>query len=284
MDERWMTTSEICDLLGITPSALRLYEKHNQAGRYQVNQENGYRSFPFESIAQLFDFRRMLSFGLSLKETSRETETVTAGALQSLLNSCHDRARDQAERLTLLAELSKSLAVQVANIPQALNRFHHATSPAGWLLDLSKPQSAADKKAFAKEARTWADAMPFVSFSPIIRREDASGEGVPSPCLFVDDKYAHLIEQHPSSFVKRQAAKKCVTTVAEIWYTDQVSRESLSNADKYTYVTERSFQYLEEHNLELAGDIFTRLIATGLVNPEDPSFLHDYYELWLPVS
>lgn len=283
MDERWMTTSEICDLLGITPAALRLYEKHNHAGRHQVNQENGYRSFPFESIAQLFDFKRMLSLGLSLKETSQETEAVTAQTLQLLLNSCRDRARDQAERLVLLAELAEFLSTQVSNIPQTLNHFHYAPSPVGWLLDLAKPQSF-EKKAFTDEARTWADAIPFVSFAPVIRREDASGEGVPSPCLFIEEKYAHFAKPQPSSFVKHQAARNCVTTVAEIRYTDQISRESLSNADKYSYVTKRSLQYLKEHNLELAGDIFTRLIATGLTNQDDPSLLHDYYELWLPVE
>lgn len=284
MEDRSLSTGEMCALLGITPPALRLYEKYNKSIRYLVSDSNGYRTFPFESLAQLLGFKCMLNIGMALKDVAPLTEHVTLESLASTFARQKGELQLQIARLTAMMEQAETMRSRIEGIESLVGTFWESESPSSWYLDLNNGYIPSSNKGLREELRRWSDYIPLVTLSPFMKRSDDMRTVVPTITLEIEDRYAGFLAPQERGHAFHLGPRRCISTVSFVRYSRQIDRESLSNEDKYYYVIEGGMEYLSSHGLALTGDVITRLIATNVRTDVDEGASYDYYQIWFPID
>lgn len=100
-----ITTKELCAVLGVAPSTIRLYEKYLPKDPWARGQNN-YRGFHFENMLCLLTARLLGSYGISMKES---VEVILAGDLTSMDCELGQRVSPLAEERRRASDLIESL-------------------------------------------------------------------------------------------------------------------------------------------------------------------------------
>lgn len=136
--------SEAADLLGLTPKALRHYEKIGLINPMRL--ENGYRIYTADHILRLLRIRRLQSLGLSLTEIKTLlTEKDDTQVWRTILNMVLDQVEAQIGALEQRREeLERLLADTDATILAVTEELPSELQPAQEYLDqyMSGPQAS----------------------------------------------------------------------------------------------------------------------------------------------
>ena len=270
MKEIQMRMSEICDLIGISPQGIRLYEKHKAITSFK-KEDNGYRYYYFENLASAIGLRSYKNLGITIKDSVSLCSGVTPDEIN---NSLHEREKeilDEIKRQEALLECNRAMARALKYILNGYNKFEFCERPSMYFLKCEENGEILKDKEARKLIRAWSNKIPLVKFLPVIEKEDLDKYVVAKVGFGVKEVYAKFISDINTERVKYYPSRKCIGGFVRV-------EEGTTD---YFSVIEPGLVYLKENDLELDGDIFTVLIAPSILAN---GVAADYYYAWYPIK
>lgn len=268
-----MKMNEICDLIGISPQGVRLYEKYNAIQSFKWD-GNGYRYYYFENIAPAIGVRSYRNIGIPLKEAANLCNKATIDDVKDVLKDREEELLYEIEFKKALIKCIREMSIAVDEVLENYNKFSWCERPAVYFLECEEHGEILKGKEDRLLIRSWSDKFPFVKFFPIMKKEEVSKEIVSRIGFAVKEEYAQFIPNIENKRVKYYPAKRCIGGITRV----------TSYTLDYFSVMEQGLKYLEENNLELDGDVFTLLIAPSIVTNEPEEVIADYHYIWYPVK
>lgn len=124
-----ITIKDVCTILGIAPSTIRLYEKCLPAVPWSV-EDNGYRGFYFENILHLADCRTMVKYGMSLQEAFGVSLAKSLEAKEGALDRQRDRLVEEVRHLNDLLLVIDEQRALMAKISTLIEGYEVVDMPA----------------------------------------------------------------------------------------------------------------------------------------------------------
>ena len=273
MKEIQMRMNEICDLIGISPQGIRLYEKHNAISSFKWD-GNGYRYYYFENLGPAIGLRGYRNLGIPLKEAAKLCNGITVDKLKETLYEREKEILAEIRMKEAILKCNREMALSIEDMLDNYNRFEYCERPAMYFLKCEENGEILKSKEDRQLIRAWSDKFPFVKFFPLIEQKELSRDVVSKVGFCVKEEYAEFVPEVDNPRVKYYPAKRCIGGVT------RVTRETMD----YYSVAESGLNYLKENNLELDGDIFTLLIAPSVLTHEPDEVIADYHYIWFPVK
>ncbi len=273
MKEIQMRMNEICDLIGISPQGIRLYEKHNAIKSFKW-EGNGYRYYYFENIGPAVGVRSYRNMGIPLKEAANLCNKSTVDRIKNSLYEREEQILYEIKLKQALLKCIREMSMSVDEILEGYNKFSWCERPAMYFLKCEENGEILNSKEDRSLIRSWSGKFPFVKFLPIIKKEEISKNVVSRVGFAVREEYAEFVPNIENSRVKYHPAERCIGGIT------RVTRETTD----YFSVMESGLNYLKENSLELDGDVFSLLIAPSIVTNEPNEVIADYHYIWYPVK
>jgi DNA-binding transcriptional MerR regulator len=277
--EARITMKDISILLGLSPQAMRNYEKINDTARHKIN-ENGYREFPFESVSQLIAFRQFATIGVPLREISKIMDSSDSSDLDVVYSQQGEAIDREIKRLQVIQDCLGTLRRLVWQIPRETNRFKLVTSPEMYRLPCEKDDKILSSGRDRALIRDWASQLPITFYLPTVEGPPFSEQSVARIGLGIEARHADYVSI-PHGQVVHLPSIACVGGVVCVH-----DAPTARNNPRYTYgyypVIEEGLAQVRRLGLRVTGNILTRLIVSN-VRVEDGSS-NDYYYAWYPVE
>lgn len=262
----------VAKLLGVSPQALRLYERNGILVSDRGDGENGYRYYGRLDITALTRARAYHQYGFSMKETEA---LINTGDVQFI----HQQYELRQEALEAEIRLKQQILNYLKSISQLLKELDSqlwtirpAIRPGIYRLEFMQgdelilnsrqqevfPQwTGLAPFAFPSQRNSWKSLMEGrdESFSALgILEEDAKALGMPD-CLAAGSYYPPV---------------PCLCTVVE------VSEENASCVQYLSHLKD----YIEKHRITVTGDPFCRTFLS--MNKKEN--YRRYRQTWIPVA
>lgn len=268
MKEIELKMNEMCDLLGISPQAIRLYEKYEAIHSFKY-EGNGYRYYYFEDIGPAIQVRSFRKLGLPLADAARlckasKPEEVTK-SLAAYQEELKWNIRYQQALLEKCEEMEKAVDWAVCN----LHQFKKCKRPPMYHLLCEKDGEILKGRAERTLIRSWSDQIPFVHYCPLIEAENISKESVCKVAFCVFEKDREFVSSLDAPYVRYFPETDCIGGVVSV---DQ-------NTLDYYSVLASGLDYLKQNGYELTGDILSVMLAAGIKIDDN---ICDYHYVWYP--
>lgn len=273
MKEIQMRMNEICDLIGISPQGIRLYEKHKAITSFK-SEDNGYRYYYFENLASAIGLRSYKNLGISIKESVNLCSGIDIHEIKEALHEREEAILKEIRMQEAILNCNRSIEAAVSRILIEYNNFKYCERPALYFLKCEEDGEILKSKEDRKLIREWSYKIPLVKFLPIIEKSELGKDVVAKVGFGVRDIYSEFIDGINHERVKFYPRKKCIGGFVRV----------VEGTKDYFSVIEPGLNYLKENNLELDGDIFTVLIAPSILIDESNKLVADYYYAWYPVK
>lgn len=262
--------SEMSDLLGVSAQGIRLYEKNGALQSFK-NENNGYRYYYFEDIAPAVQMRSMRKMGVPMADCVSDRSGQKLSEMKGSLAACQRQLEANIRYETALLTVISRTAAAAEWALTHLYEFGECTRPAMYHLLCEKDGKVLPDRAGRELIRNWSEHFPFVHYCPIVPAEGLGAQTVSQigfGLFEVDEEFAPDLE---SARVRYLPEETCIGGVI-----------SASRATRdYFSVIEPGLQYMEETGYELAGDMYTLLLAAGIQTDGD---VCDYYYVWYPCK
>ncbi len=261
-------TKEICDILGVTPNALRNYEKHGAIN--SVRKENGYREYMFNDIQQLLYFKSLISMGFSVSDASAFMKMRTVEEVDSMLEEEIGKQEKELQRIEKTIAYTRRKKRDISRISTECGVFDITVRPGFYFSQYTNANE--DEKEHLKEMKVFAEYSPFVESCPKIAQKYLNPSIVADIGLCVKDTYADMIHGDILIRMEHMAPRKCLHTITFAG----------RHLDDYYSVVEKGLSELERRGYVLDGDIYSLLIAANYsLNDTKPM---DYYDCYFPFA
>lgn len=288
-----ISIKDVCTMLGIAPSTIRLYEKYLPSVPWSI-EENGYRAFYFENILHLMDCRALAKYGVSVQDAFDVSVAQSVGAKVEALDCQRECLAEEVRRLSdLLLALDEHRAL-VAKIPALLDGSEVVEVPSFFHFPFAGNRIFPDLHDLVAN---WAAAIPFVAFTPHYSIADYLAGRCPLERtgyagFTVPLRFSHLVETR-SPHVQLVPAQRCLATVVA---TQGIARPTGSESfaggwprdeDIFARISRRLKELLAQEGYRLRGDIYTRLIHAEypdvLPGEESGKPGSCYFYVWTPL-
>lgn len=275
MREKVITMSDACALLGIAPQTMRLYESYNEDTLRYETEENGYRSFSVDSLAQLFTFRDLTKLGISLRKSMGMVSDMSLDTYFGALESCGRDLEQERCRLGMLQDVLAENERLGRRIPEC-GAFFWEPSPDFWLLRCERDNRIVRDRAGREVMQAWSAQIPFVRYAPFVeapfdeRSIAALGLGVP-------DRFSCLVPLD-SERVVHVSSRECLVGVVRLENASRAHEIYGPDNNSYYGLIERGLSVLKERGVDFAGTVCTWLIASNIM--EEDGSRSDYYLEW----
>ncbi len=274
---------EICSLLGITPSAIRLYERYLDDRRYKVS-DSGYRQFDSASFVQLCDLRYLTKCNLTLHDAAEACQETDLSKKMDFLQRGEQELlakRDYYNAAMQQVNEAKNLLLKIRTLKDS---FEYIERPGFWFFECEENHTIVDGPAERALMKRWIDLMPVVYMAyrvgmktPLKREWDYHiGFAIP-------ERYAHLVDVG-NEHMRYIPPQSCLATTTPDEESESIRSPGFQFAKK---VLSKGLRFLEQENHTLSGEIFCRLVATN-VDLEETSGpeakLCDYYYTTYPLA
>ena len=123
-----MKMREMCDLLGVSAPAVRLYEKYGAIHSFRL-EENGYRYYYFEDIGPAIHTRTLRKLGFSLPEAARLTNGVTLEELGRAMDENAGELELAIRRQQAILAYCRQIKRVAAYCEEHLHQYQECTRP-----------------------------------------------------------------------------------------------------------------------------------------------------------
>lgn len=278
--EYMFTMGEVSSMLGVTPQTIRLYEKFNEPKRYW-SRDNGYRCFPFESVAQLFTFRELATMGTPLPEVARLVSSLTADDALGSMAAAVERVEDELRRLRRLKSCIAEHESFLRRIGD-LDEFHIETMPTMYRLACGSERPNPVGKDGRALIQSWGEQVPFVFFSGVMHNMDSLGDYATTEAgLAVVEAFSDLVDISDPA-VEKIGSCKCVGGTVRASRADVYRKEHPDGYASYKRAAESMLAFAKKNGLRPLGNGYSRLILAGVQEPDGT--VSDYYYGWMPVE
>ena len=288
-----ITIKDVCTILGIAPSTIRLYEKCLPAVPWSV-EDNGYRGFYFENILHLADCRTMVKYGMSLQESFDVSLAKSLEAKEGALDRQRDRLVEEVRHLNDLLLVIDEQRALMAKISTLIEGYEVVDMPAFFHFPFAGNRIY---PGLHELVSNWAAAIPFVEFTP----HYGIAEYLAGRCSLdrtghagfaVSLRFSHLVDTSAPS-VQLVPAQRCVGAVV---VTEGIARpdgvESFAGGlprdeGMFARTTRRLKEALAREGYGLRGNIYTRLVHAeypAVLPGEEPEREGVcYFYVWTPL-
>ncbi|WP_434794751.1 hypothetical protein TPDSL_19400 [Terrisporobacter petrolearius] len=260
--------TDLAELLGVTTSAIRYFEKENLI---KVNKEiNGNRYYNVVDVFRLLSYTKYKNMEIPMKMIVKQfsgeenNRLIIKERMEEFKNQAYEKARYYQE----LAEAMEENMNSIYLIDELLDKYEFAKSPKILLLYDEECGWISKNRESQKVVHQWVKAMPTVQLAVIKHMENnCSNFGY----IVLDDK-ADELNLPMDLNVKILESTSCLHTI------QRVDDELTLNPD---VVFEKGLSYAKYRGLEITGDIIGKIL---IVEVEKPAKLHTYIELWIPIK
>jgi len=264
--DRLYTTSEVCDMYGLSASGLRFFEEKGLIKPERAS-GNRYRVFTLTECSRLFLCQILRQYGFKLPDS---IHLLLQGTPEEIHRRMQERRAElQAEiceKQALLASLDHSI-----DVVSQLNKnppFHIVTSPTmlRHCLDSSSAASGSNDGF-----RRWYAALPFTSASLYIRQESLLDEQPDISLGFIieSDKASHY-GLHPDAHTTLLPARRCLYTIIHCNDTLDDISENLRPA----------LDAISSMGFVVDGDPFSRMLGSADLGRG----MLRFDEVWFPIA
>lgn len=263
---------EVAKLLGISSETVRYYEREGVIQSQKIDQESGYRYYEALDINALMRVRMYRNYGFTLLEAKemlntctleeiaerlaeKKTELQAAVAWNERLLACADR----------MIEIHRSAA-------EMLWKCRIEESPAMFRFCYQIQDQLIDDPEIQKRVQAWTVKMPVVMPTPFFAKDDilaGNKNFALGLCVMTED--ADFLRIDPQARgMEYVPSQLCVHTAIS------AQAGELLHCGLFQHV----LQYMEAHQLELAGDAIGRTVST-LHRSTTQERIH---QVWLPFK
>ncbi|WP_312371900.1 MerR family transcriptional regulator [Lachnoclostridium sp.] len=273
MKEIEMKMSEICDLIGISPQGVRLYEKYNAIESFKWH-GNGYRYYYFENLGPAIGLRSYRNLDIPIKEAAKLCNGTIPGKIKETLLKREKEILYEIKMKEAHLKCIKDMSLLIDDVLNKYNKFSCCERPAMYYLKCEENNEILKGKEDRKLIRSWSDKFPFVKFCPIIEYKNLTNNVIAKVGLCVKEEFAEFVPRLDNLRVKYYNTRKCIGGVVRV----------TQDTEDYYSVVEPGLNYLKENNLELDGDILSILIAPTILTSEPEEIIADYHYIWMPFK
>lgn len=265
-----MKMGEMCDLLGVSAPAVRLYEKYGAIRPFRL-EENGYRYYYFEDVGPAIHTRTMRKLGFSLPEAARLTNGVTLEELGLAMEENAGEVEREIRRKQAVLEYCRRARQVTAYCEEHLHQYGECIRPSLRFLPCEKNGAIRRDREGRELLRRWSECYPFVHFCPMTPREELGPQVVSRIGLCAFEREWEFVDGIEDPLVERLAPRKCVGGVTCVSDT----------ATDYYSVVSRGLDYMRERGYPLTGDIYSVLLVAGVRGRDR---VYDYHYVWYPIE
>ena len=255
---------EIADLLGVTPEAIRYYEK-NGIIEPERNPISNYRYYSAWDLNMLLRARTYHQQGFSMQEITKIMKDFDPSATLSMLS---DRTSNLYESITSQITLMNELKDSQKVIDDAVSEYHRFKLQYRPSMHFLHTQQGYDIVSSSSALyRSWVDHAAYVLPGGIFQ-----GKGPRDVVygLFVDDDKLAAVDYRNEDEIVAIPSCQCLSTAF------------ISGSD--TELCYESFQfaldYISDHDLEISGDPISRI---ALMSREGECY-RSLHKLWIPIK
>ena len=266
MKEIELKTQEICDLLGITPQAIRLYEKHHAIHSFRLEQ-NRYRYYYFENVGPAIHVRILRSLGFSLKKAA---DLIQGSDINKYINTMTQQKQIIQKNIEYQKKLLKYCDFLENIVPYCQNNLHNYTKclrPAMYYLSCEDEDGFVKAKGKRKLIRKWSKNYPFVHFCPVDKNENLNENCVANIGLCIFESEKDFVNDLDNKLIKYLPETQCIGGITCV----------LETTTDYYSVIEKGLNAVKESGYQIVGDVYSLLLASGI---KRNGINVDYYYIW----
>ena len=266
MDKSKYKIGRVADLIGITPEALRYYEREGIITPIK-SEGSGYRYYSAWDVHILIRTRSFRHYGFKLEDTIKTLSSTNLEDTISYLRFKENvMEKEIEEQKRLLNQLKRDRrAIDDARINMGKFRVEHR--PAMHFIDVQRGYDIlGDKNNLYKQ---WIEKVPYVASGGIFGVNDKPEELRYG--LLIEDDFLDIVDSTMMTNTTALPSCLCITTFFQ----------SGSDKELSTKMFEPSFRFLERKKLKIAGDPVAR--AAFMKRREDGSYL-SWYQGWIPFE
>ena len=263
------TIGELAKILGITAETIRYYERKKIIT--PIHDENsGYRYYTAWDLHMIIRARCYLGFGFTIEQVSNLLQKDNIEQIDDILASQEQVLQ---ENIIYQMNVLKKLRINRMLINYSKNNDHNLTirsRPGIYRIDTQKCYNLVLSKEEQEELKQFCQKVPFIFSTALFPKEHViNGNTDFYFGVGIEEQFALGLDIHETEYIKYYPPCNCL-------YMSVPSRSS----QFLTYqVLQPAFDYMKEHNLQLAGDIITQIVS--MCKPEDEYF--NWHNIWVPV-
>lgn len=259
---------ELCNILGISPSSIRNYEKNNAINIRR--EDNGYRYYFFNDVLQVLNLENLVHMGFSVKQAKEISLKADYKNSVDMLNQQHKVIEDNIQLLKI--ELERLEHVQ--HLYQCLEKYEgkyieSEMNSYYWMECQNQTKIVNDKRKDI--ISKWNKESPFFITACRNKKDTLSKTQVADIGLLIYERDSDKFDKNDLKYCEYHKKQNCIMTIA---------RSNAQMLDYYS-VIEKHLDYLKNNNYELVDDILSIVIATDTKKDEE---YYDYYLQFFPIS
>lgn len=266
MDKSKYKIGRVADLIGITPEALRYYEREGIIAPIK-SEGSGYRYYSAWDVHILIRTRSFRQYGFKLEDTIKTLSDTDLENTVSYLKFKEEQLEEEIRKQQRLLDQLKHDRRAIDDARVNMGKFRVEYRPAMHFIDVQRGYDIlGDKNDLYKQ---WIEKVPYVASGGVFGVDDRPEDLRYG--LLIEDDFLDDIEDSMMGNTTPLPSCLCVTTFFQ----------SGSDKELSTKMFEPSFKFLERKGLELAGDPVAR--AAFMKRREDGSYL-SWYQGWIPFK
>lgn len=260
--------TDLAELLGVTTSAIRYFEKENLI---QVNKDiNGNRYYNVVDVFRLLSYTKYknmeIPMQMVIKQFSGEENDylITKKRMEKSRKKAYEKAKYYQQLAGSIEENLKSICL----IDELLDKYEFAKSPKTLMIYDEECGWISKNREAQKIVHQWVKAMPIVQLAVVKHMENnCSNFG-----YIVSEEKGKELKLPMNLNIKTLESTSCLHTI------QMVNDELTLNPG---VVFDKVMRYAKSRGLEIAGDLIGKIL---IVEVEKPAKLHTYIELWIPIK
>ncbi|WP_139651477.1 helix-turn-helix domain-containing protein [Raoultibacter phocaeensis] len=251
---------EICQFLGVSSTTIRNYERYLKERRYEVL-DSGHRKFTGSSFTQLYDLRFMSKIGMSIQDAAAVCQDDSIAARIQAYVQGEQEIRLQIQYLKASLREIEEVKKCLGALEPGQASYSFTNVPGFFYLECERDGKLLNRPDEMELMKEWTAKIPAVYYMNRDVMENSSGsEWSYRMGLAISEEHSFLVPVNHRA-VLHIPAKTCITGIV----IDENS-QSLSSSDYRFSGTclRNALEYLKQNNLELAGQVFHRMVGSML--------------------
>ncbi|MCD7892402.1 MAG: MerR family transcriptional regulator [Erysipelotrichaceae bacterium] len=264
------TIGELAKILDVTAETIRYYERKNIIQPIK-NKESGYRYYTTWDLHMIIRARCYLGFGFSIEEVADLLQKEKLEDIDAILAKQEDVLQQNIiYQMNLLRKLRLNRSL-INDKENQQKQFCIQTRPGIYRIDTQKCYTLDLTNQERNELKKFCEYIPFVFSTALFPKNYIEEKNKDFYFgIGIEEEYAQLFDVKENDYVHYYPPQTCL-------YMSFPSRSS----QFLTYeVLEPAFNYMEENNLQLNGDVITQIVS--MWKPEEEYF--NLHNIWIPIN
>lgn len=259
---------ELCNILGISPSSIRNYEKNNAINIRR--EDNGYRYYFFNDVLQVLNLENLVHLGFTVKQAKEMSLKANYSNNLEMLEKQHSVIEENIKLLKIQLERLEHIQYLYQCLQDYEGKYIESEIDSYYWMECQ------DQTHIVNDERKdiiskWNKDYPFFITACRNKLDTLSKTQVADIGLLVFEKDKDKFEKDDLKYCEYHAKQKSIMTISK----------SHAEMKDYYSVIEDHLKYLEENNYKLVDDILSIVITTD-TKKDDHYF--DYYLQFYPIS